>query len=92
MGGSMWKHEGNLRKNPRKTLGRPWKTLRKHPRRNGENSRKNLENWKTNWKLQIIQMVGHFQQGSTNITNGLGVTPKKNEKHISTTTPKKRWG
>lgn len=46
--------------NPEKTVG---KTLGK--------------TWKTekkNQRLQIIQMVGHFQQGSTNITNGLGVT------------------
>ena len=51
MGGSMWKHEGNLRKNPRKTLGRPWKTLRKPWKTPGEMGKTLGKTWKTGKKI-----------------------------------------
>jgi len=95
MGGSMWKHEGNLRKNPRKTLGRPWKTLRKPWKTPGEMGKTLGKTWKTGKKIgdsKSSKWLVIFNREAPISPMVWGLPLKKIEKHISTTTPKKRWG
>jgi hypothetical protein len=95
MGGSMWKHEGNLRKNPRKTLGRPWKTLRKPWKTPGEMGKTLGKTWKTGKQIgnsKSSKWLVIFNREAPISPMVWGLPQKKNEKHISTTTPKKRWG